>query len=152
MSYEKTVCDKFKTAVIAGYELDDDTINTMCKIVADALSSTPRPTVKRSKKVGGQETVSVATSTPVVTTASVPVVAVPVPVPEKKQTRNKSGYNLFVQSAMQLPEISALSHKLKMAAIGSKWKTLSDEEKLKFKKMADDANLADSATVNTSTA
>lgn len=50
-----------------------------------------------------------------------------------KVARKSSGYNLFVKEKMQDPSIKELNHKEKMTQIGQIWKTLSADEKAKYK-------------------
>jgi hypothetical protein len=64
---------------------------------------------------------------------------------KQKQRRKKSAYNMFVREMMKDEVIRALGHKNKMAAIGSRWTTLEDDDKEPYKSMANDENASDEA-------
>lgn len=143
-SYAEQVCANFRDQVTKSYELDTEIVDTLCKFVREALEQSQQPTVVAKRKPRAKVTTVVA-DLPVVQEAGTTVSAV------APKRRTKSGYNLYVQQMMLDERVKSLKHTEKMAEIGRLWKALSDEEKGKFKSLADVSNSADETVSNATT-
>ncbi len=147
-SYADQVVGSFREQVMKNYELDTEIVDTLCKFVRDALEAVPQPTVAKRKPRAKAGATAVSTTDSVqsaVTQVAGSVSAVNAVAPKR---RNKSGYNLYVQQMMIDERVKSLKHTEKMAEIGRLWKALSDDEKGKFKTLADVANSADELASN----
>lgn len=114
MSFTEQVVAFFRNEVVNNYELEEDIINKLCNYVESAIAQVGVPAAAAA--AGRARRAPAA-------------------------RRKKSGYNVFVRSMMSEDEgIKQLNHREKMAAIGARWKALSEDDKGSFNTLAKEEN------------
>lgn len=122
-TFSEKVVDEFRRCVTETYELDDEVVGSLCNFVGAAIKTVGVPT--------GRGRTRRATTT----------------------KRKKSGYNVFVRNMMSSDaDIMKLDHRQKMAAIGARWKGLSEEERTEFNDLAKEENENENETAATTEA
>jgi len=125
-SFTDKVCECFRSSVTDNYELDAEVVDSLCDLVANAISEVGEPAAKAPRKRGSGGA--------------------------KKTGRKKSGYNVYVRMMMHDDaEIAELDHRQKMAAIGAKWKKLNSDEQQEYKDLAEQENTAAASAVEANT-
>lgn len=115
MSYVDTVVELFRSKLVEKYSLDEPVVKDICALLGESVTEAGVPAAgKRQRRAGTTR-------------------------------RKKSGYNVYVREKMaEDEEIKQLSHREKMAAIGARWKALTDDEKQEYNDKAQTEN--DAAT------
>lgn len=113
--------ETFRKLVLDQYDLEDDFVSAMCGFFRTAVEplSEVSVTTKRPRAAASGD--------------------------KPKKLRKKSAYNVYVREMMKTKDIQELDHKQKMGAIATVWKTLNDEDKTPYTKMANDENTENSA-------
>lgn len=110
--YTDRLVDHFRSAVTASFELDQESISTLCSLLSDSVKEVGVPEAPRRR--GTRKAPS--------------------------KPRKKSAYNVFVAEQMKTDEVKALEPNQRMKHIGATWTAMEDDAKAPYSELADAAN------------